>query len=188
MPPVAEIRHYVDGAWRLAQGDVGGMNYFDFSADGFWRSFWALVIVAPGYAILAAARYARQGEPVPFWSTTIAESLSYVLGWVAFPILAVFLTRFFGMPRRYVPLIVSLNWSSLVQMAVFLVPIAFSVLLSAEAVTFLLLLATGAVLFYRGFIVKTALDCPAGIAVTFVAAEFVAFMLINGVVFSLIMG
>jgi hypothetical protein len=188
MPPVAEIRHYVEGAWRLAKGDAGGMAHFDFSADGFWRSFWAVVIVAPGYAILVADQYGRRGEPVPFWSTTVAESLSYLLGWAAFPILALFLTRFFGVARRYVPLIVSLNWSSLVQLAVFLVPIAFSVLLSAETVSFLLLIATGAVLFYQGFIVKTALDCPVGIAAAFVAADIVAIMLINGIVFSLVLG
>jgi hypothetical protein len=188
MPPVAEIRHYVEGAWRLAKGDAGGMAHFDFSADGFWRSFWAVVIVAPGYAILVADQHARRGEPVPFWSTSVAEGLSYLLGWVAFPIIAVFLTRFFGVAERYVPLIVALNWSSLVQMAAFLVPIALGVLLSDDVVVFLLMIATGAVLFYQGFIIKTALDCPLGIAVTFLAADIVAVMLINGMIFSLILG
>ncbi len=188
MPPVDEIRHYVEGAWWLAKGDAGGMAHFDFSADGFWRSFWALAIVAPGYAVLVADQYARGRDPVAFWPTFVAESLSYVLGWAAFPIVAIFLARFFDVAERYVPLIVALNWSSMVQMAAFLVPIALGVLLSAEAVTFLLMLVTGAVLFYQGFIVKTALDCPVGIAVSFVAADIVAIMLVNGVVFSLVVG
>ena len=188
MPPVGEIGHYVEGAWRLAKGDAGGMSHFDFSADGFWRSFWALVIVAPGYAILVADQYGRRGEPVPFWSTTIAESISYLLAWAAFPVVAVFLTRFFGVSRRYVPLIVAFNWSSLVRMAISLVPIAFSVLLSNQAVSFLMSIATGALIFYQGFIVKTALDCPVGIAAAFVAADIVAIMLINGIVFSLVLG
>ncbi len=188
MPPLAEIRHYFEGAWRLAKGDTGGMRHFDFSSDGFWRSFWALVIVAPGYAILVADQYMRRGQPVDFWPVFWAEGLSYVLGWAALPIIAVFLTRFFGVARRYVPLIVALNWSSLVQMAAFLVPVALGVLLSVEAVSFLLVLTTGAVLFYQGFVIKTALDCPVGIAVTFLAADLVAVMLINGIVLSVIMG
>lgn len=188
MPPAAEIRHYFEGAWRLARGDAGGMEHFDFSADGFWRSFWALPIVAPGYALLVADQHARQGGPVPFWATTVAEALSYVLGWAAMPILAIFLTRFFGLARGYVPLIVSLNWSSLVQMAIFLVPIALGVVLGDTVISFLFMIATGAVLFYQGFVIKTALDCPVGIAVTFLAVDLLAVMLINAVVFSLVMG
>jgi hypothetical protein len=187
MPPVAEIRHYFEGAWRLARGDVGGMAHFDFSAEGFWRSFWAVVIVAPGYAVLVADQHMRRGEPVPFWPTVTAESLSYLLGWTIFPVVALFLTRFFGMSRRYVPMIVALNWSALVQLAIFLVPIALGVILTTEAVGLLLMIATGAVLFYQGFIIKTALDCPVGIAVTFLAVDILAVMLVNNIVFALIL-
>jgi hypothetical protein len=188
MPPIPEIQHYFAGAWRLAKGDTGGMEHFDFSADGFWRSFWALVIVAPGYAILVADQYARGGQPVAFWPTFVAESLSYLLGWAAFPVVAIFLARFFDVAERYVPLIVALNWSSMVQMVAFLVPIAFGVLLSPAVVTFFLMLVSGAVLFYQGFIIKTALGCPVGIAVAFLAADLVAVMLVNGIVLGLIAG
>jgi hypothetical protein len=134
MPPFAEIRHYFEGAWRLAKGDTGGMAHFDFSADGFWRSFWAIVVVAPGYAILVADQYIRRGEPVAFWPTFTAETLSYLLGWAAFPILAIWLTRMFGVAERYVPLIVALNWSSMVQIAALVVPIALGAMLSAAMV------------------------------------------------------
>jgi hypothetical protein len=188
MPPIAEIRHYFEGAWRLAKGDVGGMEHFDFSAEGFWRSFWAVLIVAPGYAILVADQYMRRGEPVAFWPTAIAETLSYLLGWAAFPVLAVFLTRYFNVANRYVPLIVTLNWSSQVQIAAFLIPVALGVLLSTEAVMFLLMLVTGAVLFYQGFIIKTALGCTVGTAAAILAADLVLIMLINALVFSFFAG
>jgi hypothetical protein len=188
MPPFAEIRHYFEGAWRLAKGDTGGMAHFDFSADGFWRSFWAIVVVAPGYAILVADQYIRRGEPVAFWPTFTAETLSYLLGWAAFPILAIWLTRMFGVAERYVPLIVALNWSSMVQIAALVVPIALGAMLSAAMVEFLLMILTGAVLFYHAFIIKTALDCTVGTAVTFLAADLVAVMLVNGLIFSLVVG
>ena len=188
MPPFAEIRHYFEGAWRLAKGDTGGMEHFDFSADGFWRSFWAIVVVAPGYAILVADQYIRRGEPVAFWPTFSAEAVSYLFGWAAFPILAIFLTRMFDVAGRYVPLIVALNWASMVQIGALLVPIVLAAVLSAPMVELLLMILTGAVLFYHGFIIKTALDCPVGIAAVFLAADLVAVMLVNGLVFSLIAG
>ena len=188
MPPFAEIRHYFEGAVRLARGDTGGMAHFDFSADGFWRSFWAIVVVAPGYAILVADQYIRRGEPVAFWPIFTAETLSYLFGWAAFPILAIWLTRMFDVAERYVPLIVALNWSSMVQIAALLVPIALGAVLSAAMIEFLFMVVTGAILFYHGFIIKTALDCTVGTAVTILAADLVAVMLVNGLIFSLVVG
>jgi len=188
MPPFAEIRHYFEGAMRLAKGDTGGMEHFDFSADGFWRSFWAIVIVAPGYAVIVADQYIRRGDPVAFWPTFSAEAVSYVLGWIAFPIIAIWLTRIYDVAERYVPLIVALNWSSMVQIAAMLIPVALSAVLSPPMVEFLLFVVTGAVLFYHGFIIKTALDCPIGTAALFLVADLVAVMIINGLVFSIIAG
>lgn len=187
MPPFAEIRHYVEGALRLAKGDTGGMEHFDFSTDGFFRSFWAILIVAPGYAILVADQHARAGTEGGF-ALVLAESVSYVLGWLALPVIAVFLTRFFGVAGRYVPLIVALNWSSLVQIAAFLAPLALGVILPGPLIPLLMMLVTGAVLFYQGFIIKTALGCPVPIAVTFLAADLIAVMLINGIVMALFLG
>jgi hypothetical protein len=188
MPPFAELRHYFEGAVRLARGDTGGMAHFDFSADGFWRSFWAIVVVAPGYAVLVADQYSRRGEPVAFWPIFSAEGLSYLLGWAAFPLLAIWLTRMFGVAERYVPLIVALNWSSTLQIAALLVPVALSVVLSTVMVEFLLMILTALVLLYHGFIIKTALDCTVGTAVTFLAADLVVVMLVNAAVFSLVVG
>ena len=188
MPPFAEIRHYFEGAWRLAYGDTGGMAHFDFSADGFWRSFWAIVVVAPGYAVLVADQYSRRGDVVAFWPTVTAETLSYLLGWAVFPLLAIWLTRMFDVAERYVPLIVALNWSTMVQIAVLLVPIALGAVLSAAMVTFLMTITTGAMLLYHGFIIKTALECTVGTAVTFLAADLVVVMLVSGLVSGLVVG
>lgn len=183
MPTLPELRHYLEGSWRLAQGDAGGMAYFDFSADGFWRSFWAVIVVAPGYLVLVLDQYARNGEALTFWPGLVAESLSYLLGWAALPVLGIFLTRFYGVADRYVPLIVALNWSTMVQLGVFLVPVALGVILPGDLVAFLLVIATGLVLFYQGFIIKVALDCTISTAATFLAVDVVAVMIINTLLF-----
>ena len=51
MPPKQEIVASLYGAWRLMRLDPTGMTYFNLSADGFWRSFFAAVIVAPAYVL-----------------------------------------------------------------------------------------------------------------------------------------
>ena len=45
------------GAYRLARADKSGLNYFDASIDGFWRSFFAAVVIAPLFALFLIVRY-----------------------------------------------------------------------------------------------------------------------------------
>ena len=52
----AELRLALAGSLRLARGDRGGLDCFDRSLDGFWRSFRAAVIVYPLYLLLLTMR------------------------------------------------------------------------------------------------------------------------------------
>mgnify|MGYP006888959685 CR=1 FL=1 len=88
MPSYAEIRRSVEAAWLLARGDQRGMALFDLSVDGFWHSFAAALLVAPAYALVLADQYAHLGWPESPWWTILAEAISYLSGWVAFPIAA----------------------------------------------------------------------------------------------------
>ena len=51
----AEIERSLTGAWRLFLGKPDAMRFFDASVEGFWRSFGAIVLVAPLYALTALA-------------------------------------------------------------------------------------------------------------------------------------
>jgi len=51
VPSAREMMYALYGAYRLARFDAGGMRYFDASIDGFWRSFFAAVLIAPFYLI-----------------------------------------------------------------------------------------------------------------------------------------
>ena len=51
----AEIARSLTGAWRLFLGRPDAMRFFDTSVDGFWRSFRAIILVAPLYALTALA-------------------------------------------------------------------------------------------------------------------------------------
>ena len=57
IPSVTEIAYALYGAWRLARLDSGGMGYFDRSIAGFWKSFFAALLVAPGHILLLVIEF-----------------------------------------------------------------------------------------------------------------------------------
>ena len=106
-------RHIVGalyGAWRLAHGDARGMTFFTFDSAGFWSSFLAAGIVLPLHLLALWSLPDADGS-----GSLAAELLFYAVRWIDFPILAIFLTRFLGLSRGYVPMIVVTNWASVWQ-------------------------------------------------------------------------
>ena len=81
------------GAYRLARFDARGMTYFETSLAGFWRSFYAAVIVAPVFAVLLVMRYAAGGEAVDEARFASVEAIAYVIAWIAFPLVMVSLAQ-----------------------------------------------------------------------------------------------
>ena len=58
-----EIQTSIYGAWRLARGDVRGISLFDATYRGFWRSFIAMILIAPLYAVSAGKALLAAMEP-----------------------------------------------------------------------------------------------------------------------------
>ena len=81
MPPKQEIVASLYGAWRLMRLDPTGMTYFNLSSDGFWRSFFAAVMIAPFYVALAYIKFA--GEPEARAALMALDFASYCVRWAA---------------------------------------------------------------------------------------------------------
>jgi hypothetical protein len=179
MPGLGEIARSLFGVYRLARLDPGGMNDLDLSIGGFWRSFFAMVIVAPGYAVLVARKLAGfESEVVMGWAIGV-EVVAYVIGWIAFPIAAIFLTRMFGLAHNYVPLIVATNWANVLQMAVFLAAMLLAAGLSTEFGGLVLLIATLAVVAYQWLVIRISLDTTGMTAFTMLAVDLVLSSFVN---------
>ena len=74
MPDRAEVLRSLYGAYRLAFLDQSGMAHFNLSVDGFWRSFFAAVLVAPGFAVLVVQKLVARPEPFdPGWAMLVAD-------------------------------------------------------------------------------------------------------------------
>lgn len=125
MSQPGSLSQALSGAVALARFDPAGLARFDFSHDGFWRSFSAIAVALPGvvvFALLVPQILARMKEAVPDLpiadGAMPAAGLGFVLfnvaqfvaGWVFFPVAMIWLARRFDLGRYYVPLIVTRNW------------------------------------------------------------------------------
>jgi|tagenome__1003787_1003787.scaffolds.fasta_scaffold20498698_2 hypothetical protein len=171
MPSYPEIVRSVQAALLLARGETRGMALLDLSVDGFWRSFAAAVIVAPAYLLVLLDQYRLLGWPEHVWGTVAAETTSYLLGWVSFPLAAIPLTRLLGLSGRYVPLVIANNWSTVVQVALYTTVVLVGMILPPELRTTALFAATIAVLAYQWFVIRTALATTGATALGLVVID-----------------
>jgi hypothetical protein len=51
MPSAEEIQQYLHGAWRMMLGKADGLKELDLSVDGFWNSFFAIVVALPALIV-----------------------------------------------------------------------------------------------------------------------------------------
>jgi len=162
IPSAAETAAGLYGSYRLARLDPSGMRYFNVSVDGFWRSFFAAVLVAPMYAVFLTMSMAGDGSEVMPTRFALAHTVGYVVGWLAYPAVMESLTRLLGCRDRFIGYIVAYNWASVLRNAVVL-PIALlpaTGLVTAEVAFLLWLGAFLLVLAYVWFIARVALGLP----------------------------
>ncbi|MFP3943972.1 MAG: hypothetical protein ACLFWF_08770 [Alphaproteobacteria bacterium] len=174
------IGRSLTGALALARFDRRGLEYFDFSYDGFWRSFNAIPAALPLIAIwtfVTVQQAAQSAEPaggetaqmllpqnVPAF--IVVQVLSFAAAWLFFPVAMIWVARLLRMGDRYVPLIVANNWGGLAATYAIFTPlllyaVALSNLLSAELfVTFEFMILLF-VLAYRWFVIHAAARVPA---------------------------
>jgi hypothetical protein len=179
MPDRREVFESLYGAWRLAFLDQSGMSYFNLSFEGFWRSFFAAVLVAPAFAVLVAQKLAGRPGPLDLGWATLVQALAYALSWAAFPLAALVLTQLLGLGRNYVALIVALNWATVLQVGVFLAALMVELAAPGSLDGLILLLVTGAILFYQWFVTRAALQSTGGVALLLVLVDLVLNTAIN---------
>jgi len=111
----------------LARGNTDGVRAFDTSISGFWRSFSAIIVIAPIYLVILRAELERTGRgaalghdsDIGFYFSQLA---SLGVDWLAWPIAMVFLARLLGLGERYAGYVVVYNWSTLLIASAYLLP------------------------------------------------------------------
>ena len=182
MITVREIIAALYGAIGIARLDENLFAVFDTSQRGFWRSFWAAALVAPGVAVLTLAGYAVQGlaEAGVTW-TVVAEVSAYVMSWVLWPLVMAHLAPGMGVQDRLFAYLVPYNWFRVLEIAV-LVPVIGASMVGAVPPAgglFLSALVTAGILFYEGWIARKTLGVGVMTAVLLVAVDFLLHITID---------
>lgn len=182
---LAYMRRSVDAAFDLVTRNPRAWEKFDLTADGFYRSFAAFLIVAPINIAtdlivvqLAAAERARQnmpaGEAVYYMSDAVFSTVALCIQWLLFPIAMLFLLRFLGYAQRYAALVIAHNWGSVVvwlfNLPAFLL-FAAGIITSNQAID-INLIVLGLTLYYRFYIAQTALGAPWTLAAGITMIDF----------------
>ena len=156
-----EAAQSVRGAWRLALLDQDGMNGFNLSVQGFWRSFLVYLYLAPVYllVILMPMQGSPVAETIDPGTLLAAKLVSYLVDIVASTVLLAVLCHLLAVGEGFVALVVARNWSVVIQLAV-LLPLSFlsaKGLLAGRAGGILQYVLILALIFYSWFITRTAL-------------------------------
>ncbi len=188
MPSFRDIVYGIYGAWRLARRDPAAMTYFECNVEGFWKSFFAAAIVAPGYALILLFDLSQVEIEAGALRIFLVQACAFVIGWTAFPIAVHQVCELIGKKEAFIGYIVAFNWSKVIQIAVFLPVIGLVALdilpgpwseLLRWAVLFL-------ILGYEWLITRTALGVSATGAVGFVVLDLVIDLIIHTVTIGMI--
>lgn len=176
------------GTWRIALGDAKGLTFFDYSISGFWRSFFAAIIVFPAFAFLRWHDLADSPENFPVGRYMTVEVIAYVIKWLAFPVLMHQVMPMLGRTERYIGFITVYNWSSVLQMAVYLVALSLGALFPMLGPGGFVMVAVIAMLVYGVYIARLTLSVPIPTASAIVMADFLLSMVITSIGIRLALG
>lgn len=175
------------GAWRLFLWDPRGMERFDLTTEGFWRSFSAPIAMLPAYyfilmqnAALASILLEQNPDAIELTIPSLShyltiEMIAYVISIAVFPVAMVFLARQLGLSNRYIPLIVAYNWSSVIVIGALALSLMafslgiFSVMLAGGLMALTILVWP----FYLFSIVRIATQAPLGTSIALVLIELI---------------
>jgi len=126
MPSADYIQQSLSGAARLMAGRKDGVRFLDLSADGFWTSFFAIVISLPAMTV----GWVTLANDLAFQGDSIGSRLSIVLRLAAIDMLAwviplgmlVLVSKLAGMANRLVHYVVASNWGAAICVWIMLPP------------------------------------------------------------------
>lgn len=126
MPSSDYIQQSLSGAARLMAGRKDGVRLLDISADGFWTSFFAIVIALPAMTV----GWVTLANEIAFQGDGIGSRLSIVfrlaaidmLAWIVPLAILVLVARFAGIANRLVQFVVASNWGGAIYVWIMLPP------------------------------------------------------------------
>jgi len=116
MPPTEDVYRQLYGAWRMMIGQRDGMRLLDLSSDGFWASFFAIVVAGPALLASWVPLVGDLAGPDAAFGYRLALMVRLALAdlgaWVLpFAALAA-VAPYAGLRHRFVHYVVATNWGA----------------------------------------------------------------------------
>ncbi|MCO5146605.1 MAG: transporter [Aquamicrobium sp.] len=183
MPPAEDIYRHLLGAFRMMTGKRDGLRLLDLSLDGFWNSFFAIVVALPAmlasWVPLAGDLTAADASFGLRLSMLVRLALVDVGAWVL-PLAALAaVADYAGIRHRFVHYVVATNWGSAIfawmTLPVSLIRLAFPASGDLAAGLSLIVFVATLVLYWR--LTNAALEKGAGTASAVFGGMLVASLL-----------
>jgi hypothetical protein len=180
-----EVFEGLYGAWRLLLGDRGAVVLLDDSTAGFWKSFFAAILVLPIYLVMTAMGAIEFDSSRRLPAIVLIVLEFYVIAWVLWPLIIGHVLPIFDRGDKFRLYIVAYNWMSAVGAGLFFIAVLVTTLLPIPD-GFAALTMLGAllgVLAYHVFITHTTLSISIGVAIGLTIADFILHEIVQGVMF-----
>lgn len=178
MPSLEIIYRYLFGAWRMMLGKKDGLDHLDVSAEGFWQSFYAILVAIPpllaGWVAYAADLTAGSEDAGLRFSIVFRAAVIDLLAWIVPIVVLGFVAKRVGIAKRFAPYVIASNWGSALLAWVFapvtLLQLFFPGRNDATTLLAIIVFGTSIVLSYR--LSHVALQRPHSFAMPFYACVF----------------
>ncbi|MFK4823707.1 hypothetical protein ACI0FM_02735 [Paenochrobactrum sp. BZR 588] len=178
MPTIDTIYRYFYGVWRMMTGKSDGLAYLDISADGFWRSFYAILVSLPpllaGWVAYAAELTGGREETAMRFSIVIKAAIVDITAWILPIFLLGLVVSKIGIAKRFAPYVIASNWGTALLAWAF-APISLLQLVMqqrSQTISILSLVFMIAIIVMSYRLTRTALQKPTSFALPFYIAMF----------------
>ncbi|WP_246727800.1 transporter [Chelativorans sp. Marseille-P2723] len=115
MPSGEEVQQYLTGVWQMMLGRSEGLSLLDLSVDGFWNSFYAIMVALPALVVGWVA-IANSVSYAVYFEVRFAILLRLFIvdmgAWVLPLAVLGAISRPAGIASRFVHYVVASNWAS----------------------------------------------------------------------------
>jgi hypothetical protein len=178
MQILIDLVRALKGLSRLLRFDPSYRNYFDTTVQGTWRSFFAMMLVAPTVALTLPDNLGKVYPNATQFEFFAVQVLVYVIGWVGNPVVAFEIGRWLKRTDAMPSYITVYNWFQLINLPFALLDWSLSAagMEGLGALLFLIYLAIYSI--YLFYLARSFLKTEAYGAAAFVAADLSIFILL----------
>jgi len=116
MLPAVDVHRHLTGVWQMMTGRRDGIRLLDISIDGFWNSFYAIIVALPvmlsGWASLAADLTMGGGCASERFGLVLRMAVVDFGAWVLPIVGLAFVAGMIGIRDRFVHYVVATNWAT----------------------------------------------------------------------------